>query len=50
MRTRSPLGIHLAAGTGDLDGDVYSIITTANEDLLMVDAANPGEYEGASQL
>lgn len=31
---------------GDLDGDIFNIITSANESLLMVDGSTPGEYEG----
>lgn len=35
---------------GDLDGDIFNIITIANEALLMVDGDAPGEYEGSSKL
>ncbi|KAF8317349.1 RdRP-domain-containing protein [Clavulina sp. PMI_390] len=31
-------------GGGDLDGDIFNIITTKNEDLFMVGSRNPGEY------
>jgi len=37
-----------SVGTGDLDGDIYSIITATNEDIFMVGGANPGQYDGAS--
>ena len=48
MRTQRRLEFIRSVGTGDLDGDNYSIITTANEDIFMVGGANPGQYEGAS--